>query len=150
MPLSDHPVSHPTPSTQHHPSPQANSVYEQQAVPKLMEFLHGCLSSPPKSTLINAITKNYLRSFQGLFALHIRKFLPKSEHTTMCRMNLLQKGLCPTSKGEPIDPPPEDSCRVRILANHRANHQAKGQVDYLVTSLQHILLLFHRTVLYIA
>ena len=113
MPLSDTPVTQLPPSTQQHPSPQANSAYEQQAVPKLMEFLHGCLNYPPRSTLLNAISQNYLPSLPGLTALRVRKYLPKSEHTTMGHMHLLRKGLRPTSKGDPfeppIDPPTEDS-----------------------------------------
>ena len=66
---------------------QINNVHHTSTREVLMTFLHQCLFSPTKTTLISAIDNNQLVTFPGLTKHNVNKYLPDSPETCKGHMH---------------------------------------------------------------
>jgi hypothetical protein len=79
----------------------AHSAYEQKTKVALIDFLHRACFSPPLSTWVQAIERNFFTTWPGLTADAVRKFLPKSLATAKGHLKATPKNLRSTSTIRP-------------------------------------------------
>jgi hypothetical protein len=96
------PSGAPTVLPDQHPTYQhcANSAYEQKTKVELIDFLHRACFSPPISTWVQAIEKNFPTTWPGLSAEAIRKF-QKALATAKGHLKASPKNLGSISKFPP-------------------------------------------------
>ena len=83
----------------HHTRHQASNAYTMTSKGALIKYLHQCLFSPPKRTLIKAIKNNQLTTWPGLTARAVQKYLPEhAPGTDKGHMSRHKKGIRSTSK----------------------------------------------------
>ena len=70
----------------------ANHVYKCRSKKNLAIYYHLTLFSPPVSTSVKAINKNYLSTWSGLTADLVLRYLPKSEFTSYVHLRQRYKG----------------------------------------------------------
>ena len=65
----------------------------------LIKYLHQCLFSPPKSTLVHALEQNYFPTWPGFTAAAVKRYLPEDAPATdKGHMRRQRKGLRSTSR----------------------------------------------------
>ena len=97
IPLTDAPTTSippPPSSLQCHDANQTNTI------PELIQYLHATAFRPVASTWLNAIQKGFSQSWPGLTTLALRKYLPKSEATSMRHLDQIQRNLRSTKTQE--------------------------------------------------
>ena len=68
----------------------------------LIKYLHQCLFSPPKTTLIHALKQNYFPTWPGFTAATVKRYLPDAVPAThKGHMRRQRKGLRSTSETPP-------------------------------------------------
>ena len=80
-----------------HPSSTQQTKNQEQ----LIQYLHQCLFSPTKSTLIKAVKNNQLLGFPGLTTQAITKYFPESTATIKGHLHRQRKNLQSTRKKAP-------------------------------------------------
>ena len=78
-------------------------IRKKQTKLDLARYLHGCLFSPVKATLIKAIKNGHLLSWDGLSVELIKKHLPVTEATVLGHQKQEQQGLQSTTKPAKTD-----------------------------------------------
>jgi len=87
--------STPEPTSEH----TANSAYDMTSKGALIKYLHQCLFSPPKLTLLRAIENNRFPTWPGLAADAVKKYLPeKLPATDRGHMKRQRKGMRSTKE----------------------------------------------------
>ena len=76
----------------------ATSIVETSTKSELAQYLHQCLCSPPKSTLLAAIKNNQLSSFPCLTYELISKHLPPSTATDKGHLHRIKQGIRSTRR----------------------------------------------------
>jgi hypothetical protein len=66
----------------HRPAETANSAYSMSSKESHIKFLHRCLLSPPKKTLLKALENNQFTSWPGFTLTAVKKYLPESSPAT--------------------------------------------------------------------
>ena len=75
------------------------NAYKMTSKQALIKYLHQCLFSPPKSTLVHAIEQNYFPTWPGFTAAAVKRYLPEtSPATDKGHMRRQRKGLRSTTK----------------------------------------------------
>ena len=65
----------------------------------LIKYLHQCLFSPPKTTLVHALEQNYFPTWPGFTATAVKRYLPEAAPATdKGHMRRQRKGLQSTTK----------------------------------------------------
>ena len=100
-----------------------NSVYECSSKQNLAIFLHQACFSPPISTWIEAIKKNFFATFPGLTVDLVNKYTPKSEHIVKGHTRQTFKNKISTKLQEN---PPQSHQRilVKTIKKNQVKHQA--------------------------
>ena len=110
-----------------------NSAYQQRSKEDLAKFLHGCAGYPVITLFIAAILLGTYASWPGLDPKLIRKYLEKSDETTMGHMKATRMGTRSTKRKQmeeeesekPLDPP---RSHLQLQKNHQVC--AAGVVSY--------------------
>ena len=76
----------------------AANAYKIRAVPALISYLHGCAGYIPKETWIARIDMGFYATWPGLTSARVRKYLQKSEVTTMGHQKLIRQNIRPSNK----------------------------------------------------
>ena len=131
----------------------AANAYAMMSKESLIRYLHQCLFSPTKKTLVKAIKNNQLTTWSGLTSDDVRKHLPDSSTATdKGHMKRQRKGICLTTKIPPtktqkerikyalekmelerdINPPQEDEKNNQIFCYNRIINTKYGEnyVDF--------------------
>jgi hypothetical protein len=82
---------------------QCNSAYKTQSMPDLINFLHAAAFSPAVSTWIQAIQRNFFRSWPGLTTAAVRQHLTPSKATTKGHLDQTRKNIRSTKKATSHD-----------------------------------------------
>ena len=77
---------------------RAQSAYEVQAIPELINYYHGAAGYPVKDTWIKAIKKGHYIGWPGLTAKRVRRHLKRSPHTDNGHQHLIRQGIRSTTK----------------------------------------------------
>ena len=73
---------------------QANNAYQMTSKGSLIKYLHQCLFSPPKATLLKAIKNKQFTSWPGLTEKAVQAYLPQSSPATdKGHMKRIRKGI---------------------------------------------------------
>ena len=82
---------------------QINNIQQTKNQKQLIQYLHQCLFSPTKSTLVQAIKNNQLLGFPGLTAQAVIRDLPDSTATIKGHLHRQRKNLRSTRKRPQVD-----------------------------------------------
>ena len=84
LPLNEESPIHSTrdQDTKIHQTETAYNVHALTSKASVIKFLHQCLFSPPKTTLLKAVENNQLPTWPGFTAEAIKKYLPESSPAT--------------------------------------------------------------------
>jgi hypothetical protein len=92
------------------------NAYKMTSKQALIKYLHQCLFSPPKSTLIHALEQNYFPTWPGFTAAAVKQYLPDAAPATdKGQMQQQRKGLRSTSRPPTDDQTP--SATTETLSN---------------------------------
>ena len=83
---------------------QINAVYDTETKTEMVQYLHQCLLSPPKSTLLKAIKNDQLLGFPGLTEALVKKYLHPAPATIKGHMHRSRQNLGSTRKNPVLAP----------------------------------------------
>lgn len=134
----------------------AFSAYEQATQKELIECLHACCFSPPKSTFLKAIKNQHFTTWPGLTAETVNKHLQEPIATAKGHLNRARKNLRSTKNSTILeeDPPPDPIAQptqhvmATLLCHDPKTHRVYSDLmgRFPTTSLNgmaHMILFYH-------